>query len=111
MIKESPNDVCRNQCGNCRGGFVSGLGRATSSPLAQLGVLLTACHMLEGVRAQLLFSSSFSWFLPEETSAKGISSPRVKILYVHGRVLKLQHMEKCMFPGKLKLVRTAEKVA
>lgn len=81
-----------------------------TSPLAQLSALLAACHVLEGVRAQLPFSSSFSWFLPEETSAKGNRTPRVKIFYLHGRVQNCSTLKKHVFPGKLKVVRTAKKV-
>lgn len=95
-----------------------------TSPLAHLGALLAACHVLEGVRAQLPFSSSFSWFLPEETMQKGIEvqglkfftcmaesnrSPRVKFFYMHGRVQNCSTWKKHVFPGKLKVVRTAKK--
>lgn len=34
MIKEGPNDVCRNQCGNCRGGFIVKVWENCSLPIS-----------------------------------------------------------------------------
>jgi len=59
----------------------SALGRTTALPLAQLGVVLTACLMLERARAQLAFSSSsFSWFPLAETGVEGIVVQELKFL-------------------------------
>lgn len=57
---------------------MSGLGRTTSSPLAQLGVLLAACRMLEGARAQLPSLHPFAGSSLKKQVQKGLVAQELK---------------------------------
>lgn len=119
MIKERLNDVCRNQCGNCRSGFVVGVGEDCSLPIS---TAWCGAHCVShAVRSRctapfLLFI--FQLVPPCRNRCKSDCNPRVKILYTHGRVPRLQrvlscsteetHVRACVFPGKIKVVRTTK---
>lgn len=87
MIKERLNDVCRNQCGNCRGGFVVGVREDYSLPIS---TAWCGAHCVSHA-GRSWCTSPFLLFIfqlvpPCRNRCKRDCNPRIKILYTHGRV-------------------------
>lgn len=97
MIKERPNDVCWNQCGNCRGGFVVGVGADYSLPIstAWCGAHCVS-HAGRSLCAAPVLLVIFQLVPPCRNRCKKDCSPRTKILYTHDRVPR-PHWALCCF--------------